>query len=384
MSVDVERISRTFGKFRALREVSLTVPTGRLVALLGPSGSGKTSLLRIIAGLQHPDEGSGPIRFHGEDVSNLRPERRRVGFVFQSYALFKHMTVFENVAFGLRVLPRRSRPKRDEIRERVMRLLTLVKLESMAGRFPHQISGGQAQRVALARALAIEPRVLLLDEPFGALDAKVRAELRRWLRRLHQELHVTSLFVTHDQEEALDVADTIVVMNAGRIEQIGSPDEVFHRPASPFVMSFLGKVNRFPATLDRQRLSFASLTLPVPAGGARFSPDASPAPASERRSGEASAEASVFVRPHDLQLLAAPNGRPSFPASVLSVDSAGSIARVELEGQSGAILRAELGLHELQALGLRSGSRVHVAPRGLHVFVGERRVDWPAASAPNA
>ncbi len=223
MGIAVNKVSKTFGKFKALQEVSLDVPSGTLVALLGPSGSGKTTLLRIIAGLEAADEGSGQVFFDKSDVGRQRVGDRGVGFVFQHYALFRHMTVFENVAFGLRVRPRRIRPSREEIREKVHRLLGLVQLENLASRYPSQLSGGQRQRVALARALAVEPRVLLLDEPFGALDARVRKELRTWLRRLHDELSVTSVFVTHDQEEALEVADQIVVMNQGRIEQAGTP-----------------------------------------------------------------------------------------------------------------------------------------------------------------
>jgi sulfate transport system ATP-binding protein len=359
LSVEVERVSRAFDGFRALRDVSLHVPTGRLVALLGPSGSGKTTLLRIIAGLEQPDPGSGAIRFHGTDVSRVRAERRRVGFVFQHYALFRHMTVFENVAFGLRVRPRRERPGRAEIARRVRRLLALVQLDDLERRYPHQLSGGQRQRVALARALAIEPQVLLLDEPFGALDARVRQELRRWLRRLHEDVQVTTLFVTHDQDEALDVADAVVVMNSGRIEQQGSPDHVFHAPATPFVMSFLGQVNRFPATVEGGRLCFASLSLEAdPRAGAW------PVP---RRTAE------VYLRPHDLLVSPAVNGRPSFAATIVRVHSAGPSAHLELSGPGDVTLRAELTLDELAGLPARAGAIVHVTPRGLHLFVDGRR-----------
>ncbi|MCC6270861.1 MAG: sulfate ABC transporter ATP-binding protein, partial [Microbacteriaceae bacterium] len=250
MSIDVQNISKHFGGFTALDRVSLQVRTGELVALLGPSGSGKTTLLRIIAGLEEPDAGDGAILFHAENMVDRHVSDRGVGFVFQHYALFRHMSVFENVAFGLRVRPRKSRPTRARIRERVMELLRLVQLDFLADRYPSQLSGGQRQRVALARALAVEPKVLLLDEPFGALDAKVRQELRQWLRRLHDEIHITSVFVTHDQDEALEVADRIVVMNAGKIEQIGTPEEVFHHPRSEFVMDFLGSVNVFQGRVD--------------------------------------------------------------------------------------------------------------------------------------
>jgi len=231
MSIEIENISKQFGSFTALDDVTLAIPSGELVALLGPSGSGKTTLLRIIAGLEQGD--SGRIRFNGEETTQRHVRERKVGFVFQHYALFKHLTVFDNVAFGLNVRPKGTRPSRDEISAKVMELLRLVQLEGLAHRYPAQLSGGQRQRIALARALAVEPQVLLLDEPFGALDAQVRAELRRWLRKLHDEIHVTSVFVTHDQEEALEVADRIVVMNKGKIEQAGTPDEVYDHPANP-------------------------------------------------------------------------------------------------------------------------------------------------------
>src|SRR5215207_3625434 len=243
MSIEIRNVSKQFGDFHALRDVSLDVDSGELVALLGPSGCGKTTLLRIIAGLETADAGS--ILFAGEDTTDVHVRERQVGFVFQHYALFRHMSVFENVAFGLRVKPRGQRPGEAQIKAKVHELLELVQLGWTAHRYPAQLSGGQRQRVALARALAVEPRVLLLDEPFGALDAKVRKELRRWLRRLHDELHITSIFVTHDQDEALEVADRIVLMNKGHIEQIGSPQEVYERPASAFAYSFLGAVNRF-------------------------------------------------------------------------------------------------------------------------------------------
>ena len=237
MSIEVEHIRKRFGTYEALRDVSIKIETGELVGLLGPSGSGKTTLLRIIAGLELPD--SGVIRLHAEDATSLSPRDRQVGFVFQHYALFRHLTVFENVAFGLRVRPKATRPNEKEIQDRVRKLLDLIQLEWLGDRYPNQLSGGQRQRVALARALAVEPRVLLLDEPFGALDAKVRKELRRWLRRLHDDLHVASVFVTHDQEEALEVSDRVAIMNHGIIEQVGTPDEVRDHPATPFVHEFL-------------------------------------------------------------------------------------------------------------------------------------------------
>src|SRR5437868_6477084 len=249
MSIEIRNVSKRFGDFHALRDVSLDIESGELIALLGPSGCGKTTLLRIIAGLETAD--AGTILFSGEDTTDVHVRERGVGFVFQHYALFRHMTVFENVAFGLRVKPRKERPSDTDIKKKVMDLLKLVQLDWLADRFPAQLSGGQRQRIALARALAVEPRVLLLDEPFGALDAKVRKELRRWLRRLHDEMHITSVFVTHDQDEAMEVADRVVVMNLGRIEQDGPPDEVYDRPATPFVLQFLGDVNLFHGRFGR-------------------------------------------------------------------------------------------------------------------------------------
>src|SRR4051812_771156 len=284
MSIEIRNVTKRYGDLAVCDNLSLDVPAGELVALLGPSGSGKTTLLRIIAGLEVPDAGS--VLFHGEDATNKEVRDRNVGFVFQHYALFGHMTIAENVAFGLRVRPRATRPSEREIKAKVADLLKLVQLDWLADRHPHQLSGGQRQRVALARALAVEPKVLLLDEPFGALDAKVRKELRRWLRRLHDEMHVTSVFVTHDQEEAMEVADRVVVMNAGRIEQQGVPDQVYDHPATPFVLQFLGDVNLFHGRF----------------GHAPGSPGAS----GELPGGSAQADEVTFVRPHELEVVPDP------------------------------------------------------------------------------
>ncbi len=351
MSIEAEHISKTFGTFHALADVSLTVEAGELVALLGPSGSGKTTLLRIIAGLERPDPGSGPIRFHNEDVAGRDVGSRQVGFVFQHYALFRHISVFENVAFGLRVRPRARRPSKEQIRAKVMDLLKLVQLDVQAHRFPHQLSGGQRQRVALARALAIEPKVLLLDEPFGALDARVRQELRQWLRHLHDEIHLTSVFVTHDQDEAMELADRVLVMNAGRVEQIGTPDVVFHNPKTEFVRNFLGQVNQFRGRVEGGKIHFATLCLDAP--------HTSVSPPQQVR---------VFVRPHDLEIETQRNGHPAFPAVIKRVHSAGPNVRMELRAGSGELLQAEMPQDRYRALAIGVESQVFVSPRTVKVF----------------
>lgn len=256
MSIEIININKKFGDFAALSDVNINIPENEITALLGPSGCGKTTLLRIIAGLETPD--SGKVTHVGEDLTNKRVKDRKVGFVFQHYALFRHMSIFENIAFGLRVRPRKARPNKKTIEENVMRLLSLVQLEQFANRFPSELSGGQRQRVALARALAVEPSILLLDEPFGALDAKVRRELRSWLRRLHDEIHVTSVFVTHDQDEAFEVSDTIIIINKGKIEQAGSPKEILDAPANPFVVDFLGDIDE--SQIARKRALYATVT----------------------------------------------------------------------------------------------------------------------------
>jgi sulfate transport system ATP-binding protein len=351
MSIEVRNITKTFGSFAALRDVSLRVQTGELVALLGPSGSGKTTLLRVIAGMEEPDQGSGPILFDEEDVADRRVGDRRVGFVFQHYALFRHMSVFENVAFGLRVRPRKLRPSNLRIRAKVRALLRLVQLDALADRYPHQLSGGQRQRIALARALAVEPKVLLLDEPFGALDAKVRQELRQWLRRLHSEIQFTSVFVTHDQDEALEVADRVAVMNEGQIQQLGTPDEVFHHPQTEFVMNFLGNVNQFHGRVEEGKIRFATMEVETP-----------------ERHGMESEPAMVFVRPHDLEIATTQNGHPSFKAKVARIHSAGASVRLELVAHSGEHLSADMSHERFRALELEAGSDVYVTPRTIRVF----------------
>ena len=334
MSIEIRNLNKRFGNTTACDDIQLDVPSGELVALLGPSGCGKTTLLRIVAGLEVADSGS--VLFHGEDTTHTDVRSRNVGFVFQHYALFGHMSIFENVAFGLRVRPKSTRPSDAEIKAKVTQLLQLVQLEVLADRYPHQLSGGQRQRVALARALAVEPKVLLLDEPFGALDAKVRKELRRWLRRLHDEVHVTSVFVTHDQEEAMEVADRVVVMNQGRIEQQGAPDEVYDHPATPFVLQFLGDVNLFHGR--------------VAADGDGVS----------------------YVRPHELEIVAQA-GPDTWPVTLAQTLTVGPHTRIEFRREAGdgfvdveltrerwAVLRDQLQL--------APGARVHLRPRRITRF----------------
>jgi len=347
MSIQVDHVTKRFGSFTVLNDVSLHAQAGELIALLGPSGCGKTTLLRILAGLERPDQGR--ILLHGIEVTDQRITDRRVGFVFQHYALFRHMTVTENVAFGLSVLPQAQRPSPDKIQKKVDELLSLVQMRAMADRYPNQLSGGQRQRVALARALAVEPKLLLLDEPFGALDAKVRKELRRWLRRLHDELHITSILVTHDQEEALEAADRIVVLNQGHIEQTGTPEEVYENPATPFVYQFLGDVNVFHGRMSQDR--------PAHEEASRQEPDAS---------GEHEV---TFVRPHDLELSLSRTTPTQLEATVRFVITAGSRVRLELVSKdSPQIISVELTKDRYRELKLQQDDVVFVHPKQLHVF----------------
>ena len=355
MSIEVRDIHKSFGAFKALDGVSLNLPKGELIALLGPSGCGKTTLLRIIAGLENADYGS--IRLSGEDATAKKVRERQVGFVFQHYALFRHMSVFENVAFGLRVKPRAVRLCEKEIRDKVNRLLELVQLGWLANRFPSQLSGGQRQRIALARALAVEPQVLLLDEPFGALDAKVRKELRRWLRSLHDELHITSIFVTHDQEEALEVADKIVLMNKGRVEQIGSPREIYAQPATSFAHSFIGNVNEFRGKVEGDFVRVAGDLLPH-----------------HRNDLLEGSPVVAYARPHDTEIFPDEAGNPGIAAKVHRILDAGSVARVELIANGDArdgrtdYFEIELTPAEIATLGLETGKRVRISSRRLNIF----------------
>jgi sulfate transport system ATP-binding protein len=352
MSVEVKNVTKKFGSFMALDRVSLKVESGELVALLGPSGSGKTTLLRTIAGLEFPDPGDAQVLFYGEDVTAIPASERKAGFAFQHYALFGHLSVFENIAFGLRVRSKATRPPEPDIRARVAKLLQLIQLEPLAQRFPSQLSGGQRQRVALARALAVEPKVLLLDEPFGALDAKVRKDLRRWLRQLHAEIHITTLFVTHDQEEALEVADRVAILRNGRVEQIGTPEEIYDHPASPFVYDFLGNVNLFSG-----RVKDGAVVI----GGTSF--------ATPETSGERDADAIAFVRPHDVRLTREPGAQTTFAARIVRCNAAGPVANLELERvHDGGPFAAQLSKEEFQLLQPKAGEQMFVELKKLKVF----------------
>ena len=345
MSISIKDVNKQFGSFKALSNVSLEVPDGSLLALLGPSGSGKTTLLRIIAGLEIADSGS--VLHEERDITDYPARDRKVGFVFQHYALFRHMSVADNIGYALRV----RGVSKEERRARVDELLKLIRLDGLGERYPSQLSGGQRQRVALARALAARPNVLLLDEPFGALDAKVRQELRQWLRRLHEEIHVTSIFVTHDQEEAFEVADRVVVMNHGRIEQVGSPAEVFERPANAFVMDFLGNVNVFQGRVEDGKARASGFELPYP-----------------DYTGSESREAALYIRPHELSIERRKN-ETSVEAKVVHINAAGPRTKLELwAAEPGVSISAELTTEQFTELQLKSGDTVHVAPRRVHVF----------------
>jgi sulfate transport system ATP-binding protein len=369
MSIAIRNVSKDFGTFKALNDVSLDIESGELVALLGPSGCGKTTLLRIIAGLETADRGA--ILFSGEDTTDVHVRERNVGFVFQHYALFRHMTVFDNVAFGLRMKPRATRPSEAVIKAKVHELLGLVQLDWLADRYPAQLSGGQRQRIALARALAVEPKVLLLDEPFGALDAKVRKELRRWLRRLHDDLHVTSIFVTHDQEEALEVADRVVLMNSGQIEQIGSPQQVWDHPASPFVYGFLGDVNLFQGRAHAGEMHIGDGPNAVHLATPEH-PDAQ------------NAKAFAYVRPHDLDVRRYNAGEDSgassqqhggIPARLVRAIVVGPIARLELQALEastaggGDIIEAQIPARQFSDMALKDGETLVLTPRKARVFM---------------
>jgi sulfate/thiosulfate transport system ATP-binding protein len=346
MSIVIEQIHKSYGDFKALNGVSLTIENSELVALLGPSGSGKTTLLRIIAGLEPPD--SGAIRLHDEEATNLNAARRGIGFVFQHYALFRHMTIFENIAFGVRVQRGRLRPSQREIQARVKELLSLIQLESYARMYPDQLSGGQRQRVALARALAVRPRVLLLDEPFSALDAKIRKDLRNWLRHVHDELRVTTVLVTHDHEEALEVADRVAILKNGALEQFGTPQEIYDNPVSPFVYNFLGNVNLFHG---------------------RLLADLSPAVGSVPP-GESTASTIGFVRPHEFEVFRVPpEGRRVLTATIERVHAAGSQACLDVKvSELSNMVAVEVSKEQFRDLELAEGQRIFLSPQAIRVF----------------
>lgn len=351
MGIRIKDISKKFktgtGDFVALNGVNLNIVTGELIALLGPSGSGKTTLLRIISGLEVGD--SGEIYIDREETSQTPLKNRRVGFVFQHYALFRHMTVFDNISFGLRMQDKTTRPDKETIRSKVMELIDLVHLSGLHNRFPSQLSGGQRQRVALARALAVDPKVLLLDEPFGALDAKVRKELRRWLRKLHDELNITTIFVTHDQEEAMELADRVVVMNKGRIEQSGTPEDIYHNPANAFVYDFLGNYNAFDGWRTGKggecRLMGSNMNLP-----------------------EGAERVYLFARPHDIDVAKQPQNDEAVAARIIHINPAGPLVSVEMENARNKLLQAALTHEAFAALELKKGQTVYLVPRDMRAF----------------
>ncbi|MDO4640206.1 MAG: sulfate ABC transporter ATP-binding protein [Neisseria sp.] len=358
MTIRIENLNKHFGNFHALQNINLTVPTGSLTALLGPSGCGKTTLLRIIAGLEHAD--SGAIFFDDENVTAKHVRERKVGFMFQHYALFRHMNVFDNIAFGLQILPRRERPSKAEIEEKVLTLLKLVQLEQLAKAYPDQLSGGQRQRIALARALATEPKLLLLDEPFGALDAKVRKELRHWLRQIHHELGITSILVTHDQEEALEMADEIVVMNHGVIEQVGSGDNLYHTPANVFVTEFLGEVNAFDdARIEQNHLYIGGYQEPLSG------------PSNERQN------VTAYVRPHELAVFTRPKENSIGEAEIEAIQTTGPMVRLTLrQADSRKTLQALMPQSQYRAEPLEVSQTVWLYPQARTVFKLPQMVEY--------
>lgn len=351
MRIEMKEIVKRYDKQNVVDDIFLTIEEGELVALLGPSGSGKTTLLRMIAGLEIPD--NGEVYFNDEDVTTKDVREREIGFVFQHYALFKHMTVFDNIAFGMRVQDKKVRKTEKEITEKVEELLALIRLENLKNRYPSQLSGGQRQRVALARALAINPKVLLLDEPFGALDAKVRKELRRWLKRVQKEIGMTTIFVTHDQEEALDLADKVVILNQGKIEQIGTPTEVYEHPETPFVFSFLGNVNLFHGRIHEGKLIIGDVQIPV----------------EESRNID---EAVGYVRPHEIALFLDNDCEDCIPVEISHYQPYLGLIRLELENkETGVFLEAEVTREQFRELNLEIGMEIYVKPSECRVFMPE-------------
>lgn len=355
MSITIDNLNKHFGNFHALKNIRLEVPTGKLVSLLGPSGCGKTTLLRIIAGLEHAD--GGRILFDGQDVTDKHVRDRKVGFVFQHYALFRHMNVFDNVAFGLTVLPKSERPSADKIRAKVEELLSLVQLSHLAKAYPHQLSGGQRQRIALARALAVEPKILLLDEPFGALDAKVRKELRTWLRDIHHNLGVTSILVTHDQEEALEVSDEIVVMNHGKVEQTGSAEAIYRRPENAFVTEFLGETDAFEGRIEKGKWQYGDYAWPLDAA---------------YKWQEQTATA--YVRPHEWQPAAA-GQTPMLTATVEKIHAVGALTHITLHHDKRDV-HVSLSGSDAAKLNLAVGQSLSLVPKQIYVFSQNELIEY--------
>jgi sulfate transport system ATP-binding protein len=350
--ISIKNINKKFGSYTALTDINLQIHKGELVALLGPSGCGKTTLLRIIAGLETADDGI--IQFENNNITGLSPQERKIGFVFQHFALFRHMTVAQNIAFGLIVKSKEIRLSKDKIEKKVQQLLKLIQMEWLADAFPGKLSGGQRQRVALARALAIEPSVLLLDEPFSSLDATVRRELRRWLKKLHDEMHITSIFVTHDQEEALEVADRVVVMNKGVIEQIGTPESIYEHPANRFVYQFLGDVNVFKGRIEKGKFDFSGTFVDTP-----------------KHASVESSDATGYIRPDEIEITRhfAEN---LIPAIVIAIRSAGSVIRVELEkDDDGEHVMAEILKNQFKKIDLKLNEKVYLNIANMKVFVDE-------------
>ena len=396
MGIEVKNISKKFGEFTALKDVNLEVKSGELLALLGPSGSGKTTLLRIIAGLEFADNGA--VILNGEEAHDKRVKERDVGFVFQHYALFKHMTVYDNVAFGLKVRPKKTRPPEDVIRKKVMDLLKLVHLDAFHDRYPTQLSGGQRQRVALARALAVEPKVLLLDEPFGALDAKVRKELRVWMRRLHDSIHITSVFVTHDQEEAMEVADRVVVMSNGKIEQVGTPEQVYHHPSNSFVYDFLGKYNEFEGWKDESGVVHLSQSeteetveekIKQETEGSFFKrhpeianivnkiiPNIVPEPQEIKNTRKQKVSkkyisgkpVKIYARPHEMWITKTLDEHEYISAKVIHINPAGPLVKLELERKDSSLLQVEVPKSVIDLFSVTKGDTIYTRPKAFKVF----------------
>lgn len=343
MTIKIENISKHFSGFAALENINLEIKQGELIALLGPSGSGKTTLLRIVAGLEYAD--SGKIFFDDQDVLKKKARERGIGFMFQHYALFKHLNVFDNIAFGLQVLPRKIRPSKEQIKNKVLDLLKKVHLEQFYNRFPAQLSGGQKQRVALARALATDPKILLLDEPFGALDAKVRKNLRRWMRQLHKEMNITSIFVTHDQAEALEMADRVAVMSNGKIEQTGTPEEIYHNPKNPFVYDFMGDYNSFDGKVDvAGKLHFTDII------------------------NDGDKKVQIFSRPYEILISRNKEDENFTKAQLTYLNNVGSVVKLEMTQDNGEIIEAEITKDECNFLSLAQNDQIFLKPRNFKVF----------------